>query len=294
VSADAVDARAALAAVGVREVDRVVPITSGQSTTAVFRVERGGERFALRVFPAGEHDDLLRECAAMDAARAGGVPVPEVVARGAWDERPVLVMGWNPGRMMLDEVRGRPWRAYALGRQLGRVQARIHAVDAPGGEPALERDWIGWAGPVDAALAARLAAIQRGRALLHLDLHPMNVLVAGGRISAVLDWANAAVGDPRADLARTWSLLRVAPSPPGVPKLVILPVRRAMEAGWRRGYRETAGWPADLAPFLAWAVEVMVNDLAPKLGRPGVWILPAHVEEVRQEAARWRQRADIA
>jgi aminoglycoside phosphotransferase (APT) family kinase protein len=287
------DARAALAAVGMGDVDAVAPITSGQSTTAVYRVERGGQRFALRVFPAGKHGDLARECAAMEAARAGGVPVPAIVAWGQWDDRPVLVMDWSSGRMMLEEVRHRPWRAYALGRQLGRVQAQIHATAVPDAEPVLDRDWFAWAGTVDAALETRLAGLRSGRALLHLDLHPMNVLVEGTRISAVLDWANAAVGDPRADLARTWSLLRIAPTPPGVAHLLVLPIRRVLEMGWQWGYREVAGWPADLAPFKAWAVEAMVNDLAPKLGRPGVWLVPAHVNDIRREAVRWRGRAGI-
>jgi aminoglycoside phosphotransferase (APT) family kinase protein len=288
-----VDARAALAAVGLRDVDAVVPITAGQSTTAIFRVERGGEGLALRVFPAGKDEDLARECAAMDAARAGGVPVPAVVARGEWDDRPVLVMDWCPGRMMLDDVRRRPWRAFAWGRRLGRVQASIHAAAVPDGEPAIERDWLAWIGTDDAALDRRLAEVREGRALLHLDLHPMNVLIDGDRISGVLDWANAAVGDPRADLARTWSLLRIAPVPPGLAHLLILAVRRALEAGWRRGYREVAGWPDDLAPFQAWAAEAMVQDLAPKLGRPGVWLLPEHIEELRRDAERWRSRVDL-
>jgi hypothetical protein len=36
-----------------------------------------------------------------------------------------------------------------------------------------------------------------------------------------------------------------------------------------------------------------VDDLAPKLGRPGVWLVPAHVEDIRQEAVRWRRRAGL-
>ena len=288
------DARAALAAVGFGGVDAVVPIQTGQSTTAVYRVERGDERFALRVFTPGKTTDLARECAAMDAARSGGVPVPAVVARGAWADRPLLVMAWCPGRPMLEEIRRRPWRTFALGRALGRVQAALHAVAVGEGEPALARDWLAWLGTEDAALGQRLAAIRRGQALLHLDLHPLNVLVDGARLTGVLDWANAARGDPRADLARTWSLLRVAPVPPGAPHLLVAPLRRALEAGWRRGYRETAGWPAVLAPFQAWAVEAMVQDLAPKLGRPGVWLLPEHVDRLRREAERWRQRAERA
>src|SRR3954462_5501389 len=51
------------------------------------------------------------------------------------------------------------------------------------------------------------------RRLLHLDLHPFNVLVdEDGEPTGVIDWANAAGGDPELDRARTWSILTLDPS----------------------------------------------------------------------------------
>jgi hypothetical protein len=48
---------------------------------------------------------------------------------------------------------------------------------------------------------------------LHLDLHPLNVLVDDdGEPTGVIDWANAAAGDPELDRARTWSLLTLDPA----------------------------------------------------------------------------------
>ncbi len=41
---------------------------------------------------------------------------------------------------------------------------------------------------------------------LHGDLTEGNLLVSGGRLSAVLDWNGCAVGDPACDLISTWSL----------------------------------------------------------------------------------------
>jgi aminoglycoside phosphotransferase (APT) family kinase protein len=45
---------------------------------------------------------------------------------------------------------------------------------------------------------------------LHGDLHPRNVLMDGGRLSAVIDWGDMCAGDPATDLAALWMLL---PSP---------------------------------------------------------------------------------
>jgi aminoglycoside phosphotransferase (APT) family kinase protein len=39
---------------------------------------------------------------------------------------------------------------------------------------------------------------------LHGDLHPLNLLVHGGRLSAVIDWGDITAGDPAADLAVAW------------------------------------------------------------------------------------------
>jgi aminoglycoside phosphotransferase (APT) family kinase protein len=42
---------------------------------------------------------------------------------------------------------------------------------------------------------------------IHGDLHPRNVLVSDGRIIAIIDWGDIAVGDRAADLAAIWLLL---------------------------------------------------------------------------------------
>jgi aminoglycoside phosphotransferase (APT) family kinase protein len=42
---------------------------------------------------------------------------------------------------------------------------------------------------------------------LHGDLHPANILVDRGSISAVIDFGDITAGDPAADLAVAWMLL---------------------------------------------------------------------------------------
>ena len=238
-----------------------------------------------------------REVAAMAAAGSAGLPAPRVSAESIWRGRPVLLMSWMPGRPLRDELRTHPypWRAWALGVEFGRAQAAVHAVPPPEALLAHPTPWIDWANPDDALRECLLLAAARGPdvlALLHLDFHPLNVLVADGRISAVLDWANARIGDPRADLARTASILHFAPLDPGVPRPLESAVRRAFIAGWRRGYRGVAGPVGGMAPFYAWAGAVMIRDLTPRLGRPELpWLDLQFLERVRQWADGWRERA---
>jgi aminoglycoside phosphotransferase (APT) family kinase protein len=129
--------------------------------------------------------------------------------------------------------------------------------------------------------------------LLHLDFHPMNVMLSGARPTAILDWAYASAGDPRADLARTVSILRLAPTPPEIPQILTLMFRRLLELGWRRGYEQVAGPFGDMAIFYAAAGAMVVRDFTPKVGLPGVWLKPSDLERVRGWASLWRQRAGI-
>jgi hypothetical protein len=197
-----------------------------------------------------------------------------------------------PGRPLRDEVRAAPWRSWALGREFGHAQAKIHRVPVPAALASDPVAWIEWANP-DRPLRARLLAVTREPAvLLHLDYHPLNVLVAGGQISAILDWANARAGDPRADLARTASILHFAPLWESLPALVQVFARRAFVAGWRHGYRDAAGPMTGMAPFYAWAGAVMVRDLTPRLGRPDLpWLTPGVLEHVDQWSEAWKLHA---
>jgi hypothetical protein len=129
---------------------------------------------------------------------------------------------------------------------------------------------------------------QHPATLLHLDYHPLNVLIANGKVTAILDWANAGVGNPRADLARTLSILRLIPFPGGLAGAIARMQRRTFEAGWWRGYQEVAGPIDGLAPFCWWAGLVMERDLAPRVGRPDLpWLTSDFLARVRSWTADW-------
>jgi len=282
------DPRAVLASLGVTGATHLAAVSGGQDT-AMWRVEHPGGVFALRVFRPEQRLTCEWEVAALRAAAAGGLPVPAIYALGRWHDRPVLLLSWCSGRPLASELAARPWRLWSLGVAFGRTHAAIHALPAP---PLLREapSWIERLGPIEAGdeatarLRATLAALSRDRAaLLHLDYHPLNVLASEQGITAVLDWANARAGDPRADLARTYTLLRLAPWPPltgarsfataaGVAAGVLTgtrfvwePIlRRLLERAWRYGCQLASGsiyTPHELAPFYAWAGRWLEHEL---------------------------------
>ena len=119
-------------------------------------------------------------------------------------------------------------------------------------------------------------------------LSPPNIMTDGRSITRGLDWANAAIGDPRADVACRMAPFRLAPIP-GVLEGV---VAWLLPAAWLRGYRERRPPNAleNLDPFCVWAGRMTERDLRPKLGRPGVWLAERDVGRVRRWTTACRQR----
>ena len=131
-----------------------------------------------------------------------------------------------------------PERAAAAGRACGALHDALADVACPPGV----RDAPGADGSE--------------RRLLHLDLHPFNVLVDDdGEPTGVIDWANAAAGDPELDRARTWSLLTLDPAARDL----------GNDPGWATltdHWLEVARTDALSASARSWACRFMLEDLA--------------------------------
>lgn len=129
------------------------------------------------------------EAEVIEHAAAHGVPVPDVVAIAGGD----LILERIAGPTMLRDLTRQPWSMPAHARTLAGLHRIVHAVPPL---PTLQRPF----GP--------------GDALLHLDLHPDNVILSPSG-PVVIDWQGAIAGPAAADVAHTWLLLRtsVVPGP---------------------------------------------------------------------------------
>lgn len=282
----------------------VTRIPGGFGDSAIWRVETSApdaQILALRLFGAGDERGFQREAAAMQAARRGGVPIPAVLGAEIVAGRPVMLLEWCPGRTMIEEVLTHPERAWSLGSQLGAAHGRLHTCDPDSDLQDRGVDWIAWMGTGEPGLQERLADVSERSPLpatiLHLDLHPANVLVQSGRVTGVIDWANAGVGDLRADVARTASILRFAPVPPGPLGAQVLRFRRTFRRAWRLAHRRTHGYLPDMELFDAWALAAMVRDLGLKVGRDNaaaMGLSDAYFESLRRALENRKRRLGVA
>jgi aminoglycoside phosphotransferase (APT) family kinase protein len=281
------DPFAILAALGVTDAFAATPVSGGQDT-AIWRVDRPGGRCALRVFAPNEERKCKREVATMRAAQVGGIPVPMVYAEGEWQGRPALLLSWCPGRTLFAALQVHPSRVWSLGAAFGRMQAGMHAIPLAETPPYAPNQWLDWGGPLDAPLRARLLAVaRRPLVLCHFDYHPLNVMLDGARVTAVLDWPNGLPGDPRADLARTVVLMQfIRPSLRLHEEALI----RCFMRAWWHGYHRGQGSLGAMAPFYAWAGDVTVRDQEQKIGRPGIALQSADLDSLRRWTKQWMRR----
>lgn len=286
----AIDPALVLRGLGIDDAAEIKPV-SGGNDTAIWRVRVKDRDFALRVFRPEQEGTLLYEAAAMSAAAHSGATVPSVHARGIVDGRPAMLISWCEGAPMLQAVVGNPQSARSLGSEFGRMHARLHRVAAP---PALRErrsNVLGWYGDVDPAVLERLQAMNlRTDVLLHMDYHPLNVMAHNGAVAGVIDWTNAHAGDPRLDVARSVTILRITPFADPLERAGFRKAGRVIVDGYLDGYQQEAGPLGDMAPFYAWAGEILRKDWAYKIGRPGMAITEQHLAPARRWVAAWKWR----
>lgn len=246
---------AALRALGLPDDADVNPAAGGASGSA-WRVDLAEGTFVIRF--AGSPPIARSRLAAMEAASAAGLPVPEIVRAATSTHGEVVLLRWLPGVSLLDAVSRAPTDTTHYAKRMGALHRRLHAIAAP---PDVVRVADDGGHPFNAG--RDVAGLPRGDRLLHLDWHPLNLLVdeSAGAIVGVVDWDNARAGDPSLDLARTRSILTREPSLADLPRHVRdrLP---ALLDGWAEGY----GAGARAIPIAAevWAGRVMLADLAPR------------------------------
>jgi aminoglycoside phosphotransferase (APT) family kinase protein len=179
----------------------------------------------------------------MRLARAHGVPVPEVFDVDGLD----MIMARVHGPTMLEDLPRRPWRLRAHARTLAELHRSVHRVPAPATLP---------------------APFGEGDRLLHLDLHPANVIISRDG-PMLIDWQGSVRGPAAADLAHTYLLL-VTSTVPG-PRLRTA-IARSGQALFAAAFRTAAG-PVAIDAYLRPVAERRLTDSS---------LLPEEAQRIRR------------
>ncbi|SRR5712691_1334968 len=170
------------------------------------------------------------EATLMRYLREAGLGVPEVYDADGTD----LVMAKLDGIDLLSDLSRRPWRAARHATMLARMHDQLHEIVAPSW---LERPF------------------GEGDRVLHLDLHPGNVmLTANGPM--IIDWSNGAAGPPGADVAMA-SVIMTTSEVDDLP----LPVRLIAEQVRRRMIGRFEGSVShDFRPYVVAVAKLRIVD----------------------------------
>jgi len=133
---------------------------------------------------------MALEAQIMEYVHSEGFPVPAI--HEISDDGLDLVMERIDGVDMVAVISKRPWTIGRHGRVLAGLHHQLHEMSAPE-----------WLGP---------APVGSGDRLLHLDLHPLNVMMSS-RGPIVIDWSGACRGDPAVDVAVTWVIMAAGEVP---------------------------------------------------------------------------------
>lgn len=213
-----------------RQITRIAR-TEAFATNVVYEVDVDDRRFMLKA--SANRDALRAEAWACARAYAAGFPAPEILVD-------VQQMGSDSGMaaFVMGRVAGEPiTKGHAAFRELGAAVRCLHEIKLPGFGPLADAAWDqrdgftmhcpSWfefltgicndtrrlaescaiasfvADAVETAMQAHADELTKATgSLCHGDLKANHIFIERGRLTGVIDWGDAVVGDPCWEVAR--------------------------------------------------------------------------------------------
>jgi uncharacterized protein (TIGR02172 family) len=259
------------------------PLAQGR-TAEVFAWDDG---HVLKLFRPGWGADVTRhEAELARAIYASGAPAPQVGEVVEVGERAGIIYERISGPSLLRDLVDHPIHLRRIMRTLAEAHADLHqraVADLPRVREMLAQRATSVAKLTEAqrrAVLHALEALPDADALCHGDYHPDNVLLSL-RGPLVIDWENAALGDPLADVARTLLLFRAnfVHSHSVATRALKRGALQYLSNLYLRRYRQLR--PFDMARLRAWELPVTAARLSESVEPEEAYLL----ERVRRLTA---------
>lgn len=260
----------------------------GQGRTA--DIFAWGDACILKLFhPGWPQDDIEYEARISRAIHASGVPAPALFDLIEVEGRYGIVYERIQGSPLSEVLRSSPWTLPQWARRFAHLHASMHrrtASDVPSQRRRLE--WkIQSAEPLprhmkESALKG-LSRLPDGTALCHGDFHPENIIVSP-RGPVVIDWMDAAIGNPLADVARTSLLLQAAHLhfPKRPLSLALRLFLFAFRELYLRSYSRLTG--TSRGRIRIWELPVAAGRLNEGIDEEEEWLLSSVANGIRQKS----------
>ena len=189
------------------KLDRIIAVRNDKT------VYRDGE-YCMKVFDSSHSkSDILSEALYQTMARESGLNVPEVRQITEIDGRLSIVSDYIKGTTLDRLICENPLRKKEYLRIFANVQLELQSKKCP--LPGRLSDIIGqrimrtdFTATLRYDLGVRLSALPKQQKLCHGDFIPENIVMTESGSTYILDWSHAALGNPAADAAITYLLMR--------------------------------------------------------------------------------------
>ena len=215
------------------------PIARGRTAD----VYKWDDKHILKLFHNWfELEDIEYELRIARAVHASGVKTPAVKELVRTNGRNGLIYERANGESMITIFQRKPWMVIPYSRILARLHAEMHEcvfnADVPNQRKKLEHK-IQHADalptPLKTALLNSLHSLPDSDRVCHGDFHPANVMLSETE-ATVIDWIDAARGNPLADVARTSIIFLGAANTIQTPNPIIKMFTKLSHAFYLREY----------------------------------------------------------
>ena len=224
-----------------------------------------------------ELENIEHEARIAQAIHASGLPVPAVGDILRVNGRNGLVYQRMDGDTIWEALPRRPWRIIHYARRMAELHVEMHTITLQADLPSQRQRLVGKIRHAEAlpihlrakALTA-LEVMPDGDRLCHGDFHPGNILVTV-QGEMVIDWIDASVGNPLADLARTSILALGAAETRQTRGSLLKAFLRLFHAAYLRYYFKLR--PGGEDEYRLWLPVVAAARLSEKIPEVEQWLI---------------------